>query len=178
MLLFLENAAAVLDDARARELANRTAAGLRTARRVDRRGCASWTRGSVLGVAGLDTGDSGVGQALLVRHALRGDTDALVRVAAATGDSELHLADKNVAVWLIESAVEDGDGPKGADSDRGPGAFAGGWCHGPAGTGRRFRLLAAVTDEWRDREIATKSANIVVASAAAAEKAEVDGNGP
>ena len=91
VLIFLENAAAVLDDATARELADRTAKGLRSARRLDSQERPSWTRGSVMGTTGLYTGDAGVGQAFLVRHALRGDAEALA-TAIEVGDALLQRA--------------------------------------------------------------------------------------
>ena len=56
VLIFLENAAAVLGDASARELADRTAKGLRSARRVDSQDRVSWSKGSAMGVTGLYTG--------------------------------------------------------------------------------------------------------------------------
>ena len=91
VLIFLENAAAVLDDATARYLADRTAKGLRSARRVDSRDRATWTKGSMTGVTGLYTGDAGVGQAFLVRHALRHDAEALA-TAVEVGDALLARA--------------------------------------------------------------------------------------
>ncbi|MEO6595411.1 MAG: lanthionine synthetase LanC family protein, partial [Planctomycetota bacterium] len=91
VMIFLENAAAVLDDATARELADRTAKGLRNARRVDSRGRTSWARNTAMGVTGLYTGDAGVGQAFLVRHALRGDAEALA-TAVEVGDALLARA--------------------------------------------------------------------------------------
>ncbi|HZN37746.1 MAG TPA: lanthionine synthetase LanC family protein [Planctomycetota bacterium] len=91
VLIFLENAAAVFGDAAARELADRTAKGLRSARRVDSHERASWTKGSAMGVTGLYTGDAGVGQAFLVRHALRGDAEALA-TAIDIGDALLARA--------------------------------------------------------------------------------------
>lgn len=286
VLIFLENAAAVLDDARARELADQTAKGLIAQKRADSRGRASWTRGGTMGVTGLYTGDAGVGQAFLIRHALRGDAAALAvavevgeallarakdddgpltfdkqvdiifgnagtalfflelglatkdarfvdtarrtghglveaavrepskanadkqlptwvlsmggmqthmpnfshgtagvayalaRIAAHTGDAELLQAAKDGAEWMIENAVADGDGLKWAASDRSPGAFMGGWCHGPVGTGRLFLLLHAITGEARYREIADRGAKFVVAYAAEAEKAGTDGKKP
>ncbi len=286
VLIFLENAAAVLGDATARELADRTAKGLRSARRVDTREQATWTKGSAVGVTGLYTGDAGVGQAFLVRHALRNDTEALatavdvgdallarardedgalswdkqqdiifgnagtalfllelgqaakadrfldaarraghgllaeavrvpskadpakklptwvlsmggakihmpnfshgtagvsyalVRIGAQTGDAELLQAGKDGAQWLIENAVADGEGLKWAANDRGPSTYMGGWCHGPAGTGRLFLLLAAVTGEARYREVAQKGAQFVIDYAANAEKKGKDGEKP
>jgi lantibiotic modifying enzyme len=91
VMIFLENAAAVLDDATARDLADRTAKGLRSARHVDSHDRASWVKASMMGVTGLYTGDAGVGQAFLVRHALRGDAEALA-TAVEIGDALLARA--------------------------------------------------------------------------------------
>lgn len=286
VMIFLENAAAVLDDATARDLADRVAKGLRAGRRVDSRERPSWSRGAAMGVSGLYTGDAGIGQAFLVRHALRRDADALAtaveigeallgrgerdeatlnwgevpdiifgnagtalfllelgiaskdpkflaaaraaghgllaeatlvpavanpeqklptwwlsmggmkthmpnfshgtagvayalaRIGAHTGDAALLQAAKDGAQWMIDNAVADGDSLKWAASDRSPGTFMGGWCHGPTGTGRLFLLLHAITGDARYREIADKGANFVVAYAAAAEKTGADGKKP
>ena len=88
VLLFLENAAAVLDDAKARDLADRTAKGLRSARSVDSREQVTWSEHAMMGKAGLYTGDAGVGQAFLVRHLLRRD-DAALATAIDVGDALL-----------------------------------------------------------------------------------------
>lgn len=268
ILILLENAAAVLDDAKARALADQTANGLLAARRTDSRDHVSWTRGS-MSPSGLYTGDAGIGQAFLVRHALRADekalataveigdaliararTDgdtlsfdtqddiifgnagtalfllelaqasggkrfleaaqktghgllaaaervpstadparrlptwplhlgaktvhmpnfshgtagvsyALARIAAATGDQDLLAGAKDGAQWLLEHAVADGNGLKWPARDPGD-TCMGGWCHGPAGTGRLFLLLAALTGEARYREAAVKGARFVV----------------
>lgn len=286
VLIFLENAAAVLDDSKARALADKTMKGLLAARRTDSHEHATWSRGGAMGTTGLYTGDAGVGQAFLVRHQLRGDkgslaaaldvgdallarakadgdtltfdkaTDvifgnagtalflldlglvakqprfvdaakraghglladaarrpsqqqpdhtlpiwamtmgrlemhmpgfshgtagvsyALARIAAHTGDAVLLQGAKDGAQWLIENAVTDGDAMKWPCSDRTPNVFMGGWCHGPAGTGRLFLLLAAITGDKHYREIAEKGANFVVRYAADAEKAAPDGQKP
>jgi lantibiotic modifying enzyme len=68
VLVFLENAAAVLDDDALRALADRTAAGLLTESGKPRTGA---------GAAGLYTGDAGTAWALLVRWRLRKDRAAL-----------------------------------------------------------------------------------------------------
>jgi lantibiotic modifying enzyme len=286
VLIFLENAAAVLDDTTARELADRTAKGLASARKVDSRGRASWCKGSVMGTAGLYTGDAGIGQAFLVRHVLRHDAAslttaieigeallarardddgalswggpcdiifgnagtalflldlglvsgearfvdaarragrgllaeavrepskvdatrqlstwiltmgrrqmhmpnfshgtagvayALVRIAAATGDNDLLQGGKDGAEWLLEHAVVDGEGLKWMHSDSTQSVYMGGWCHGPAGTGRLFLLLHAVTGEARYLEAARKGARFVEDYAANAEKTGADGKKP
>ncbi len=285
VLIFLENAATVLDDQAARDLADRTAKGLRSARHVDSHDLASWGNGG-MGAAGLYTGDAGVGQAFLVRHVLRRDAEslavaievgdallarareddgalswgkqpdiiygnagtalfllelglvskadrfldaarragrgllaeavrvpskvdakrqlstwvltmrgqqihmpnfshgtagvayALVRIGAETGDAELLQGGKDGAEWLLENAVVDGDGLKWMHSDRSQNTFMGGWCHGPAGTGRLFLLLYAVTGEARYLDAARKGARFVEDYAANAEKAGVDGKKP
>jgi len=286
VLIFLENAAAVLDDTAARKLADRTAKGLRSARHVDSREHATWTKGSMMGTTGLYTGDAGVGQAFLVRHALRGDPDALAtateigdalllratdddgnlswgkqadiifgnagtalfllelaqagkqqrfadaarrsghgllaaaervpstanaerklpiwtfqigakgmhmpnfshgtagvayalaRLGRELGDEELLRGARDGAEWLLEHAVTDGDGLKWAANDAPPARYMGGWCHGPAGTGRLFLLLASITGEARYREAAQKGGRFIVAYAADAEKQGQDGQPP
>lgn len=285
VLIFLENAAAVLDDAGARALADRTANGLRSARRVDSRERATWTKSNAMGVTGLYTGDAGVGQAFLVRHALRGDaaalataveigdallaraTDddglvfdkqadvifgnagtalfllelaqaskatrfadaaraagrglvaaaervpsqadpartlpiwtfqmgaksmhmpnfshgtagvayALVRIGRELDDAALLACGRDGAEWMLEHAVADGDGLKWAANDSKKPTYMGGWCHGPAGTGRLFLLLAAVTGEPRYLDAAKKGARFVEAYAAAAEQRTTDGQQP
>jgi lantibiotic modifying enzyme len=90
VLVFLENAAAVLDDASARALADKAMAGLLASRRVDTDERATWISGS-MGTTGLYTGDAGIGQAFLVRHALRKD-DAALRAAIDVGDALLTRA--------------------------------------------------------------------------------------
>ena len=286
VLIFLENAAAVLDDEPARTLADRTMKGLVAARRVDSHDRPSWTRGNAMGTTGLYTGDAGVGQAFLVRHLLRNDaaaraaaidvgdalllrakadgealtfgaaTDiifgnagtalflldlglatkekrfldasrraghgllldaqhaasktqperqlpiwvmamgsmqmhmpnfshgtagvayALARIGAETGDAALLAAARDGAQWLIENSVVDGDARKWQCSDRAPGVYMGGWCHGPAGTGRLFLLLGAITGDPQYRAIAEQGANFVVQYAAAAEQQSPDGKRP
>lgn len=286
VLIFLENAAAVLGDDTARTLADRTMKGLVATRRVDSRDRPSWTRGNAMGTTGLYTGDAGVGQAFLVRHLLRDDaaaraaaidvgdalllraqadgdtmtfdktTDiifgnagtalflldlglatkeqrfldaarraghgllldadlvaskaqpdrklpiwamamgsmkmhmpgfshgtagvayALARIGAEAGDATLLAAAKDGAQWLIENSVVEGDARKWLCSDRAPGIYMGGWCHGPAGTGRLFLLLGAITGDPKYRAIAEQGANFVVQYAAAAEKQTPDGKQP
>jgi lantibiotic modifying enzyme len=127
VLLFLENAAAVLDDARARALADATARGLLAARRNDDEGRVTWVRkGMTEGAAALYVGDAGVGHAFLVRARLRNDAAALA-TAVAAGDSllarawkggdELHW-DRQVeiiygaagtALFLLELGAETGE---------------------------------------------------------------------
>lgn len=286
VLIFLENAAAVLGDDTARTLADRTMKGLLAARKVDTHDRPSWTRGNAMGTTGLYTGDAGVGQAFLVRHLLRNDaaaraaaidvgealllraktdgealtfdttTDiifgnagtalflldlglatkekrfldaarraghgllldaqhaasktqpghqlpiwvmamggmqmhmpnfshgtagvayALARIGAETGDTALLNAARDAAEWLIENSVVEGDARKWQCSDRAPGVYMGGWCHGPAGTGRLFLLLSAITGDAKYRAIAEQGANFVVQYAAAAEKQQPDGKQP
>jgi lantibiotic modifying enzyme len=284
--IFLENAAAVLDDASARELADRAMKGLKSARHVDSRDHASWAKGQMMGADGLYTGDAGVGQAFLVRHLLRHDAEALtdaidvgdaliarartddnemswgtqediifgdagtalfllelgqaskekrfldaakavghslvaaaahaaskadpakqlpvwmfhmggkelhmpnfshgtagvayalVRIGAALGDDALLQAGKEGAQWLIENAVADGECLKWVAREGSKPVYMGGWCHGPAGTGRLFLLLASVTGEARYLEVAKKSAGFVVEYAANAERTAADGTKP
>jgi len=87
VLLFLENAAAVLDDARARKLADATAKGLLATRRQTNSGELTWMRdGMREGATSLYVGDAGIGHAFLTRARLRKDKEALA-VAMEVGDS-------------------------------------------------------------------------------------------
>jgi lantibiotic modifying enzyme len=87
VLIFLENAAAVLDDARARALADATMKGLLATRRNTASGAVTWMpAGMKEGAVGLYTGDAGVGAAFLVRGRLRKDAAAL-QAAAEVGDA-------------------------------------------------------------------------------------------
>lgn len=87
VLLFLENAAAALDDAQARKLADAAAKGLLATRGTTPSGGATWMpAGMREGAVGLYTGDAGVGHAFLTRSLLRGDKEALA-VAVEIGDS-------------------------------------------------------------------------------------------
>ncbi|MBL8842183.1 MAG: hypothetical protein JNL90_11725 [Planctomycetes bacterium] len=86
-LLFLENAAAVLDDARARTLADGIAKGLRATQQQTRTGELTWMPdGMREGATALYAGDAGVGAAFLARARLRDDDEAL-ELAVAIGDS-------------------------------------------------------------------------------------------
>ncbi|MFO0981344.1 MAG: lanthionine synthetase LanC family protein [Planctomycetota bacterium] len=87
VLLFLENAAAVLDDARARALADAATNGLLAARSKTASGALTWiTRAMPEGATSLYLGDAGIGQAFLTRARLRGDEDALA-TAVEVADS-------------------------------------------------------------------------------------------
>lgn len=87
VLLFLENAAAVLDDARARALADATYKGLLATRRNTESGALTWMpHGMKEGAAGLYTGDAGIGAAFLTRGRLRNER-AAIQAAAEVGDS-------------------------------------------------------------------------------------------
>jgi len=88
ILLFLENAAAVFDDARTRDLADACAAGLRASRRNADGKPLTWMRDDIPGAASLYVGDAGIGHAFLVRARLRGDEGAL-GFATEVGDSLL-----------------------------------------------------------------------------------------
>jgi lantibiotic modifying enzyme len=112
-------------------------------------------------------------------HGTAGVAYALARVAAVTGDQELLQAAKDGAEWLLEHAVADGAGLKWPARESGPAVYMGGWCHGPAGTGRLFLLLESITGDKRYGEAARKGAQFVVdyAAKAAAGKGE-DGNPP
>src|SRR5262245_2530421 len=78
VLIFLENAAAVLNDGAARKLADATAKGLIATRNQEAGGGATWSKaGTKLPQSGLYLGDAGVGQAVLVRARLRKDAEAI-----------------------------------------------------------------------------------------------------
>jgi lantibiotic modifying enzyme len=111
-------------------------------------------------------------------HGTAGVAYALVRIGAHCGDEVLLAAGKGGAQWLLEHAVTDGEGLKWAHSDRTQQVFQGGWCHGPAGTGRLFLLLHAVTGEARYRDAALRGARFVVDYAAAAERGTGAGERP
>lgn len=96
VLLFLENAAKVLDDARARSLADKAAAGLLAVASKDAHGITWAGAERNEGAAALYVGDAGVGAAFLARAKLRGDAGALA-TAIQVGDS------------LLARAVKDGD---------------------------------------------------------------------
>ncbi|MFO1053378.1 MAG: lanthionine synthetase LanC family protein [Planctomycetota bacterium] len=88
VLVFLENAAKVLDHARARELADETAAGLLASARHDDKGITWAADPREQGSAALYLGDAGIGAAFLVRARLRHD-DAALKVAREVGDGLL-----------------------------------------------------------------------------------------
>ena len=67
--------------------------------------------------------------------------------------------------------MTDGDGLKWAANDAPPARYMGGWCHGPAGTGRLFLLLESLTGEKRYGEAARKGAQFVIDYADRASKA-------
>jgi lantibiotic modifying enzyme len=283
VLIFLENAAAVLDDAAARALADATAKGLRSTRKQDAKQNATWSDAKFNAAVGLYTGDAGVGHAFLVRHALRKDADslamavevgdsllarakqehggitwgvqpdlivgnagtalfllelgqasgharflqgaqqaaaaldttavrekstvddtkmlptwlyrmgkrsmhmpnfshgtagvayALLRIGAAVEDQALIAAGKAGAEWMIEHTVEDGEGCKWPHTSPGATMFQGGWCHGPAGTGRLFLLLHSMTGEQRYLDLANKGARFMVDYADKARQRDAQG---
>src|SRR5262249_6538374 len=87
VLLFLENAAAVLDDKRARALADATMKGLLATRRTTAAGALTWMPpGMKEGAVGLYTGDAGGRAAVLARGRPRHDA-AAIQAAADVGDS-------------------------------------------------------------------------------------------
>ncbi|MBL8725087.1 MAG: hypothetical protein JNK49_13635 [Planctomycetes bacterium] len=96
VLLFLENAAKVLDDTRARALADKAAAGLLAVASKDAHGITWAGAQREEGSAALYVGDAGVGAAFLARAKLRGDAEAL---ATAT----------NVGNSLLARAVTEGE---------------------------------------------------------------------
>ncbi|MBI4881770.1 MAG: hypothetical protein HY812_19235 [Planctomycetes bacterium] len=86
VLIFLENAGALLEDEALRALADRTAAGLLGLARETEDGRLTWAADSPgAEAAGLYTGDPGIGQAFLVRARIRGskqDLEVAAEVAA------------------------------------------------------------------------------------------------
>ena len=111
-------------------------------------------------------------------HGTAGVAYTLVRLGAELSDEKLVAAGKGGAEWLLEHAVADGASLKWAASEGGTPVYMGGWCHGPAGTGRLFLLLHAVTGEAQYLDAATKGAAFVVDYAANAEKQTADGKKP
>jgi lantibiotic modifying enzyme len=111
-------------------------------------------------------------------HGTAGVSYALVRIGARTGDAALLQAGKDGAQWLLEHAVVDGDGMKWCANEKGTPRYMGGGCHGPAGTGRLFLLLHALTGEAAYRDAALKGAKFVVAYAAKAEATTPSGEKP
>lgn len=105
VLLFLENAAKVLDDARARSLADKAAAGLLAVATKDAHGITWAGTERNEGAAALYVGDAGVGAAFLARAKLRGDAAALA-TAIQVGDSLLARAVKNGDALHWDEQVE------------------------------------------------------------------------
>jgi lantibiotic modifying enzyme len=106
VLIYLENVAAVLNDERARKLADQTVRGLIASRGV-KDGIPTWAKGPRESAASLYIGDAGVGAAFLVRARLRKDESAL-KTAMEIGDAllargiregeTLHWADNQVDI--------------------------------------------------------------------------------
>ncbi len=86
VLVFLENAAAVLPHPQAGELADKLARGLLSKRSKNEAGHLTWVGEMTEGATSLYCGDAGIGHAFLVRARLRSDKDAL-QIAIETGDS-------------------------------------------------------------------------------------------
>jgi lantibiotic modifying enzyme len=127
VLIFLENAAAILGDESAKKLADATAKGLLASRAQDKLGGVTWgTPGSQNPAAGLYVGDAGIGQAFLVRGRLRNDAEAkavavsvgegLIARAKKEGDT-MHWAEEpdiifgaaGTSLFLLDLAAETGD---------------------------------------------------------------------
>lgn len=95
VLLFLENAAAALDDGDARALADAAVKGLLATRGKTGDGALTWMpKGMREGATSLYMGDAGIGHAFLTRARLRHDKAAL-RVATEVGDSLLARAKRD-----------------------------------------------------------------------------------
>ena len=98
VLIFLENAAAILEDVELGELADRTAAGLLAVAEDSDRKHVRWSKDPrAMAAEGLYTGDAGVGHAFLVRARLRGSR-ADLKVARRAADD------------LLDRSQKDGDG--------------------------------------------------------------------
>ncbi len=96
VLVFLENAAAVMNDEQARKLADATAKGLLASARRSGKSITWAGSADQPGASSLYVGDAGIGQAFLVRARLRKD-DAALTTAVEVGDS------------LLASGIRDGD---------------------------------------------------------------------
>lgn len=83
-------------------------------------------------------------------HGTAGVAYALARTGAATGDGTCREAALAGARWLLaHGKSKDGTLAWCHSLPGGANSFQEGWCHGPAGTGRLFLLLSAVTGEKR-----------------------------
>ncbi len=92
-------------------------------------------------------------------HGTAGTAYALARVADATGDRQCLEAAIAGALWLLRNGKWEEEtlvwyhyAPGHEDT------FLEGWCHGPAGTGRLFFLLAELTDQELFADAARRSA--------------------
>jgi lantibiotic modifying enzyme len=95
VLIFLENAAAVLNDARARALADATVKGLLATRIKTDEGTVTWMpKGMLEGSTSLYMGDAGIGHAFLTRARIRNDDEALA-IATEVGDSIIARGKRN-----------------------------------------------------------------------------------
>lgn len=104
VLLFLENAAAVLGSTEAAALADRTAAGLRASVDEDEHG-PTWSPAQRDGAASLYVGDSGIAHAFLVRGRLRKSQEA-IDFATQVGDALLARADRFEGQLCWDDQVE------------------------------------------------------------------------
>jgi lantibiotic modifying enzyme len=127
VLIFLENAAHVLKDDRARKLADETARGLVVTRRMLEKVGPTWSGKGATGAASLYVGDAGIGHAFLVRARLRKDKAALATavqiadgiVARGTregdtlrwpdGQTDIIYGSAGTVLFLVELAAESGE---------------------------------------------------------------------
>ena len=144
VLIFLENAALVLQDARARALADACAKGLLAEALTLADGTQTWSEPlDRPGSAALYLGDAGIGHAFLVRSLCREDRDAL-RVAVGVGDA------------LLARALRDDDGLHWSDEQVE-------MIYGAAGTSLFLLELAEASGETRFRAAALRAAHWLIA---------------
>ncbi len=127
VLIFLENAAQLLEDEALRALADRTAAGLLATARKTKDGRLTWAEGKPgAEAAGLYTGDPGIGHAFLVRGRIRGskqDLEVAAEIAAGLaarikkegaeacfgGSFDIIAGASGALLFLLEAHEEAGD---------------------------------------------------------------------
>ena len=156
VLLFLENAAALLPDPRADAMATRVMRGLLATRTKTPDGQLTWmSQGMAEGATSLYVGDAGIGQAFLTRARLRNDKEALA-IAVELGDSILARGkrDKDMLSWDHQVEI----------------------IYGASGTILFLLDLGAVTGEARFVAGAKAAAHWLVAQAKASTAKAADGS--
>jgi lantibiotic modifying enzyme len=156
ILLFLQNAAAVLRDPQVAELATKLTNGLLSERKQTAEGHVTWMhKGMREGAAALYMGDAGIGHAFLVRAQLTGDKAAL-QVAIEVGDSLIARGKRDGETLAWDRQVE--------------------VISGAAGTLLYLLELGAETKESRFVEAAHASARWLLAQAKSSSGKGADGN--